>query len=55
MMNKEEIQALSRVVCWLFQEENRAMYEGSFRKENNDIQILDDYLCGLISTGSLPS
>ena len=55
MMNKEEVDALSRVICWLYQEENRALYEGSFRKENNDIQILDDWLAGLISTGCLPS
>jgi hypothetical protein len=54
MMTKEEFEALSRVVAWLEDEENQAIYQGSFRRENNDTQLLGDYLAGLLSTGSEP-
>jgi hypothetical protein len=54
MMNKEEFEALCRVVAWLQDEENQAIFQGSFRRENNDTQILDAYLAGLLSTGSEP-
>jgi hypothetical protein len=54
MMTKEEFEALCRVVAWLEDEENQAIYQGSFRRENNDTQLLGDYLAGLLSTGSEP-
>ena len=54
MMNREEFEALCRVVAWLQDEDNQAIYQGSFRRENKDTQILDDYLAGLLSTGSEP-
>jgi len=53
MMTKKEFEAFCRILDWLEIEENRATYDGSFRKENNDIQIAGDYLNGLISTGCL--
>jgi hypothetical protein len=55
MMTKEEFEALCRVVAWLEDEENQAIYQGSFRRENNDTQLLGDYLAGLLSTGSVPT
>jgi hypothetical protein len=55
MMTKEEFEALCRVVAWLQDEENQAIYQGSFRKPNNDTQVLDDYLCGQLSTGNMPN
>ena len=55
MMTKEEFEALCRVVAWLEDEENQAIYQGSFRRENNDTQLLGDYLAGLLSTGSEPN
>ena len=54
MMTRAEFEALCRVVAWLQDEENQDIYQGSFRKENHDTQILDDYLRGLLSTGSEP-
>lgn len=54
MMSKEEFEALCRVVGWLQDEDNQAIYQGSFRKENNDTQLLSDYIAGLLSTGSEP-
>jgi hypothetical protein len=54
MMNREEFEALCRVVAWLEDEENQAIYQGSFRRENNDTQLLGDYIKGLCSTGSEP-
>jgi hypothetical protein len=51
MMNREEFEALCRVVAWLQDEENQAIYQGSFRRENNDTQLLSDYIKGLLSTG----
>ena len=55
MMTKAEFEALCRVVAWLQDEENQAIYQGSFRRENNDTQVLHDYLCGALSTGSVPN
>jgi hypothetical protein len=55
MMNREEFEALCRVVAWLDDEENQATYQGSFRRENHDTQILNDYVRGLLSTGSEPT
>ena len=55
MMTKAEFEALCRVVAWLQDEENQAIYQGSFRRENNDTQVLNDYLCGALSTGSAPT
>jgi hypothetical protein len=55
MMTKAEFEALCRVVAWLQDEENQAIYQGSFRRENNDTQVLHDYLCGVLSTGSVPN
>ena len=55
MMNREEFEALCRVVAWLQDEENQAIYQGSFRRENNDTQLLGDYIKGLLSTGSEPA
>ena len=54
MMNREEFEALCQVVAWLEDEENQAIYQGSFRRENNDTQLLGDYIKGLCSTGSEP-
>jgi hypothetical protein len=54
MMNREEFEALCRVVAWLDDEENQALYQGAFRRENHDTQLLHDYLIGLLSTGSEP-
>jgi hypothetical protein len=53
MMTKEEFESFCRIIAWLEDDENRAIYEGSFRKENKDIQIAGDYLNGLISTGGV--
>jgi hypothetical protein len=53
MMTKKEFEAFCRILDWLEIDENRAIYEGSFRKENNDIKVAGDYLNGLISTGSI--
>ena len=53
MMTKKEFEAFCRILDWLEIDENRATYEGSFRHENSDIQIANDYLNGLYSTGSL--
>ena len=55
MMTKEEFEALCRVVAWLQDEENQAIYQGSFRRENNDTLVLDNYLRGLLSTGIAPT
>jgi hypothetical protein len=54
MMSKEEFQALCRVVTWLQDEDNQAIYQNAFRQENNDTQILDDYIGGLLSMGCEP-
>jgi len=53
MMTKEEFEAFCRILDWLEIDENRTIYEGSFRKENTDIKVAGDYLNGLISTGSI--
>ena len=53
-MTREEFEALCRVVAWLQDEENQAIYQGSFRRENNDTQVLDDYLAGLLLEGRAP-
>jgi hypothetical protein len=54
MMNKEEADALMRVTAYLLDEDRLAEYKGSFRHENNDVEMLNDYLLGLDSTGSYP-
>ena len=54
MMTKEEADALMRVTAYLLDEDRLAEYKGSFRHENNDVEILNDYLLGLDSTGSYP-
>ena len=53
-MNKEEADALMRVTAYLLDEDKLAEYKGSFRHANNDVEMLNDYLLGLDSTGSYP-
>jgi hypothetical protein len=54
MMTKAEADALMRVVAYLLDEDRLAEYKGSFRHPKNDVEILNDYLLGLDSTGSYP-
>jgi hypothetical protein len=54
MMNKEEADALTRITAYLLDEDKLAEYKGSFRHPNNDVEMLNDYLLGLDSTGSYP-
>jgi hypothetical protein len=54
MMTKAELDALARVVFYLMDEDKLAEYKGSFRHPNNDVEMLNDYLLGLDSTGSYP-
>jgi hypothetical protein len=54
MMTKEEADALTRVTAYLLDEDRLAEYKGEFRHENNDVEMLNDYLLGLDSTGSYP-
>jgi hypothetical protein len=54
MMTKEEADALMRVTAYLLDEDKLAEYKGEFRHENNDVEMLNDYLLGLDSTGSYP-
>jgi hypothetical protein len=54
MMTKEEADALMRVTAYLLDEDKLAEYKGEFRHENNDVELLNDYLLGLDSTGSYP-
>jgi len=54
MMNKKEADALMRVTAYLLDEDKLAEYKGSFRHPNDDVEILNDYLLGLDSTGSYP-
>ena len=54
MMTKEEADALTRVTAYLLDEDKLAEYKGEFRHENNDVEMLNDYLLGLDSTGSYP-
>ena len=53
-MTKEEADALMRVTAYLLDEDKLAEYKGEFRHENNDVELLNDYLLGLDSTGSYP-
>ena len=55
MMVKEEADALMRVTAYLLDEDKLAEYKGCFRYANNDVEILNDYLNGLDSTGSYPN
>jgi hypothetical protein len=54
MMNKEELDALGRVVSYLMDDEKLAEYKGFFRHPNDDVEMLNDYLWGVYSTGSVP-
>jgi len=54
MMSRKEADALMRVTAYLLDEDKLAEYKGSFRHANNDVEILNDYLLGLDSTGSYP-
>ena len=54
MMTKEEADALTRITAYLLDEDKLAEYKAEFRHENNDVEMLNDYLLGLDSTGSYP-
>jgi len=54
MMTKEEADALGRVTAYLLDEDRLVEYKGSFRHPNNDVEMLNDYLIGLLSTESYP-
>jgi len=53
-MNKEEADALTRVTAYLLDEDRLTEYKGLFRQPNKDVEMLNDYLLGLDSTGSYP-
>ena len=55
MMTKQEADALMRLTAYMLDEDKLAEYKGSFRHPNNDVELLNDYLRGLDSTGSYPN
>jgi hypothetical protein len=55
MMTKEEADALMRLTAYMLDEDKLAEYKGAFRHPNNDVEILNDYLLGLDSTGVYPN